>query len=373
MMPRVMVDLEALRVRHCGLGQFSFSLGNALLDERPSDLDFCFFVRKKQRHYFASSGVDQAVATPWRREFYCQALRPILKRLSSEPRCDVWHMSNQNARFWPLDPRTPMLLTVHDLNFLREREPGRIPHELRKVQAKIDRAAHIVTDTQFVADEIREHLQLRDKPVSVIHLGADLHSTDTPTRPAFVDERPFVFTIGEITAKKNFLVLIDLIERLPGQQLVIAGCKQSDYAKAIENTVREKGLQDRVALPGKISGGERLWLYQNCEAFWFPSTTEGFGLPVIEAMSAGKPVFLSHATCLPEVGGELGNYWHAYDADHMLAVYHQGMQRAQATADHAERSRRHAAQFTWQRTAAQYIELYRQVAEQRHAQRRAAA
>lgn len=371
-MLRAMVDLEALRVRNCGLGQFSLSLGQALLAQRATDIELTYFLREKQRSYFANGQVDLAIATDLRRETYCQALRPILRHFSREPRCDVWHMSNQNAKFWPLDPRTPMLLTIHDLNFLRERDPVHTPRELRKVQAKVDRAAHIATDSKFVAQEIREHLDLKGKDVSVVYCGVNLQSTDTPTRPSFLPDAPFLFTIGEINPKKNFHVLVDMVERLPGKSLVIAGNNASEYAQGIAATVREKGLTDRIFLPGQISGGERLWLYQNCEAFLFPSKTEGFGLPVIEAMSAGRPVFLSHATSLPEVGGDLGFYWHAYDVEHLLGVFHQGMRRAAATPDFAAQLRAHAGQFTWERAARQYLALYRLVAEQSQPRRRAA-
>lgn len=371
-MLRVMVDLEALRVRNCGLGQFSLSLGHALLAERSADTQLTYFLRDAQHSYFADAGVPLASATNLRRETYCQALRPLLRHLAREPHCDVWHMSNQNAKFWPLDQRVPMLLTIHDLNFLRERDTSLVPRELRKLQAKVDRASHIATVSRFVEQEVRALVDMKDKELSVVYNGVNLQADDRPTRPVFLPPAPFLFTIGEINPKKNFHVLVDLIERLPGKSLVIAGNKSSDYARSIEETVRAKGLEQRVFLPGQISGGERLWLYQNCEAFLFPSTTEGFGLPVIEAMSAGRPVFLSHATSLPEVGGPLGFYWHAYDADHMLDVYQRGMQRVQTTPDFAHQLRQHAGQFTWQRAATQYLELYHRVAKEASAPRRAA-
>src|SRR5690606_41662991 len=106
--------------------------------------------------------------------------------------------------------------------------------------------------------------------------------------PGNAPRQPFLFAIGEVAPKKNFGVLVDLIARLPGYSLVIAGRKNTPYAAQIEERVRELGLTDRIHLPGIISDSDRYWLYQNFTALAFPSLGEGFGLPVIEAMSLGK-------------------------------------------------------------------------------------
>ena len=78
-----------------------------------------------------------------------------------------------------------------------------------------------------------------------------------------------------------------------------------------------KGLEERIILPGEISDMDKYWLYKNCEAFVFPSMYEGFGLPVIEAMNFGKPVFLSTFSSLPEVGGKYALYWENFDSQLM--------------------------------------------------------
>lgn len=369
-MMRALVDFEVLRSPNCGLGYYSLGLGRALAAEQGPDLRLTYFLRRPQASCFADTNVDLAFATDLRRETYCQALRPLLRHIYRE-RYDLWHMTNQNAKFWPLDPSVPMLLTIHDLNFLRERDPSEHAHELAKLQKKINRAAAIATDSHFVEQELREHLDLHGKPVRVIYCGLTLSVEETPTRPAYLPEGPFLFTIGEVVPKKNVHVLLDLVAGLPGHCLVIAGRKSHDYAGWVERQIQERGLGSRVFVPGQISGSERLWLYQNCQAFCFPSITEGFGLPVIEAMAAGRPVFMSHVTSLPEIGGDLGFYWHAYDAEHLRRVYDAGMERARNTPDFARQLQQHAAQFSWRNAALQYIELYREVAGEQ-SQRRAA-
>jgi glycosyltransferase involved in cell wall biosynthesis len=111
-------------------------------------------------------------------------------------------------------------------------------------------------------------------------------------------------------------------------------------------------------MTGQVSDGDRQWLYEQCEAFVFPSLTEGFGFPVLEAMQCGKPVFMSRRTSLPEVGGSLGFYWDSFGAEHMAAVFRAGMA---AVAGMPGLARAHAAEFSWENAARGYLGVYRSV------------
>jgi glycosyltransferase involved in cell wall biosynthesis len=289
-------------------------------------------------------------------------LRPLRSLFSPRQRSrkvDLWHVTNQHSKFAPPDAQTPVLLTIHDLSSLQESDGPRAARQLSKLQAKVDRAAAVTTISQFVAGEIRAHLNLRGKPLKVIYHGGPSSVQQTARRPAYLPQGPFLFAIGEIVPRKNFHVLLHMMQRVPGRTLVIAGDPKHPYARQIADQVRELGLAQRVFMPGMISENECRWLYQHCEAFVFPSKNEGFGLPVIEAMSHGRPVFLSHSTSLPEVGGPLAFYWQQYDPDYMAAVFQDGMAVYYGDPDYPHRLRQHAAQFTWQRAARAYVETYR--------------
>lgn len=92
----------------------------------------------------------------------------------------------------------------------------------------------------------------------------------------------------------------------------------------------------------------------------FPSLAEGFGIPVIEAMNFGKPVFLSSLTSLPEIGGQAAYYFENFDIDHMREVFDAGMD------DYVENNRletikQHASFFSWDRCADEYYKIYRKL------------
>jgi glycosyltransferase involved in cell wall biosynthesis len=113
-----------------------------------------------------------------------------------------------------------------------------------------------------------------------------------------------------------------------------------------------------VILPGEVSDGDRQWLYEHCEAFLFPSLTEGFGFPVLEAMQCGRPVFLSRRTSLPEIAGDMGYYFDGYEPAELAAVYRDGLARYQADPAFAMRLKDHAAGFSWVATARGYADVY---------------
>lgn len=359
-MPRVIVDFERLKNPHCGLGQFALRLGRCLPEQADRSVKLCYFVPQSQANSFAGLNVDIQYVRPWRREALLGPVRPLVS-LAMRERADVWHVTHQQSKYLPVDSRVPVLLTIHDLNFLHGARPQKVARELKRIQQLVDRASIVTTISKFTAGEVREHLQLRGKPLHVIYNGA-LVDRAPAVEPAWLPTGKFLFTIGDIAPSKNFAVLVDLVRQLPEHRLVIAGNHSSGYAQEIIARVAREGLTDRVLLPGRISDGERAWLYEHCEALVFPSLAEGFGLPVVEAMTHGKPVFVARSTSLPEIAGPLGFFWDDFAPAAMADVFRRGMQVFSSDADYPAKLQAHAQQFTWHRAAADYLRLYQQLA-----------
>jgi len=97
---------------------------------------------------------------------------------------------------------------------------------------------------------------------------------------------------------------------------------------------------------------------KNCLAFLFPSTAEGFGLPVIEAMYFGKPILLSSCTSLPEIGGDCAYYFDHFEPEHMRSVLKNSLEDYKKNLP-LEKIKTRGRSFSWETAAAQYIEIYR--------------
>ena len=364
-LPRIVVDLEKLRHINCGLGRFSLHLGRELLALAPGRFDPTLFLPRDGTRHFPESRFERITVSPWRKEVVFRRVRPFVRPFLPATTIDLWHATNQMSKYLPIDDRVPVILTIHDLTFLHEtphdEQLRRIERKLADVQAKVDRAAAIVTDSHYVADDVRAHLSLGERPVHVVPLGLTPAPPAAVTRPAFLPEGPFILSVGNCLAHKNFHVLFDLLDRLPGRRLVIAGKKATPYGDYLGREIARRGLEGRAILPGEVSDADRQWLYEQCEAFLFPSLTEGFGFPVLEAMQCGRPVFLSRTTCLPEIAGGHGFFFDSFDPTSMAAVYESGLARHRADPGAADRARSHADGYSWAATARGYLRVYEAV------------
>ncbi|MBA2115452.1 glycosyltransferase family 4 protein [Bremerella alba] len=365
--PRIVLDLEKSRNACSGLGQFARNLGRALTTEMSDcGLHPIPLVSAAQVNDFSTP--DAIKAKLWRKEIFQRWYR--WTQSGRSPAYALWHATHQQAKYLPLNSKTRVLLTIHDLNYLREKKGPKIEREHRRIARLIRRADAVTVISKFVAGEVQSHFDLQNKPLQVIYNGRPDVSQYVAQQPAWLNaSRPFLFSIGIIDRKKNFHVLLDLIQRLPNHQLVIAGQNDSEYAGEMRRTIEEFNLSDRVSIPGPVSDEQRQWLYENCEAFVFPSLTEGFGLPPIEAMTVGKPVFLARRTSLPEIGGQRAFYWDDFTAEHMFDVYQRGMQIFNASPEYAQLLQQAAARFCWQESARQYVDLYRRILQMEEVER----
>jgi glycosyltransferase involved in cell wall biosynthesis len=358
-MTAVVIDAQRLRTIHCGLGQFCLHLCQAVLEADDSDIEPVLLARPQDQAYFSGRRVRFLAPTDWQREPVASLVRPYVTAFRRHRGYDLWHTTHQDSKHLPLDASVPLVLTIHDLSFLRQKSPVTIRRRLRTLQAKVNRATVITTASHHAAHEISEHINLQGKSIEVIPHGVCIKADErVDRRPSFLPPGRFLFSISDITVKKNFHVLVALAAKLPEYRIVIAGNKRDPYADEIQRQVQAANLVDRVLLPGVVTDQDRQWLYQNCDAFLFPSLSEGFGLPVIEAMACGQPVFVSDLTSLPEVGGTLAFYWRDFDPAEMERVFRAGMRAAEAPG-YATSLREHAATFSWSRAAEQYLTLYK--------------
>jgi glycosyltransferase involved in cell wall biosynthesis len=112
-----------------------------------------------------------------------------------------------------------------------------------------------------------------------------------------------------------------------------------------------------VHILGPVTEGEKAWYLENCMAYIHPSLAEGFGAPVVEAMSFGKPLFLSHLTSLPEIGGDVAFYFKSFDPGHMTEVLYEGLQYFQQNGL-SQKIKERSTHFNWREKAKQYRDVY---------------
>ncbi|GAB4049040.1 hypothetical protein GCM10028810_37810 [Spirosoma litoris] len=256
-------------------------------------------------------------------------------------------------------PHLNVVLTIHDLNVLHEGKPDYIQQKsLAHTQALIDQSDAIVCISEFTKNDVLTHCSTGDKPIYVIHNGVSKLSETTGDVAAYKPTREFLLGIGYVNQKKNFHVLLPLLQSNPDLELIVIGHHDSpDYVTQMRSQAQQLGVEKRLHLPGTVSEEDKIWYLRNCKALLHPSLAEGFGLPVIEAMQFGKPVFLSTLTSLPEIGGDAAFYFSTFEASLIQEVYWEGM-KAFESLERKEAILKNAARFNWESSAKQYVAVY---------------
>lgn len=361
-MPHLLIDTEKLRDLNSGLGQFCLHLGHELVYQRPADGDWqlTFLVARGQTGIFGDT--VQYREAGWH------------DRLWRTDEFDIWHSTHQTSAFQPARS-TRFVLTIHDLNYLERPDYSatRKARQTAAVQQHVSRASAVTVISQYTGLVVKQHLKFpKDVEPLVIYNGASQPPQTSAAQdiPAFLRElpgnesRPFFLFLGIIHPKKNVHVLLPLLEAFPDYRLVLAGNSGHSYAQHIRYQAQKLGISDRLLMPGAVDESTKWWLYEHCEAFLFPSLSEGFGLPVVEAMSVGKPVFLSNLTSLPEIGGREAVFFTSFEPDALVETFREGMIAFYEDPLKADRLRWQARRFTWEKAARAYWAVYTTVARQ---------
>lgn len=348
---RIGISLGNLGNLHDGLGEFAVQIGQAVAAVAPAwrerdGLQFDFHLRAEHQGLFGD-GVGYLPVNRWQRLRHVQPHR-----------YDIWHSLHQLNKNLPPAGAGQRLVTVHDLNYLYGRNRWSTWRHHRRTLALMRRIDRVVAISRHTAADVHKHLGWTG-PTEVILRGArPFAQTAQQPLPGWQadDARPFLFHLSRMSPSKNPAALIGLAREWPEMLFVMCGPEGHD----------SRTLRDSVSLPNvqfhlSISDAQKAWAFAHCAGFVFPSWTEGFGLPPIEAMQFGKPVFLSRLTSLPEIGGDAADYFDDFAPQAMRGVVEAGLQRHRSDPGRAQAIQAHAARFDAARAADEYLALYRRL------------
>ncbi len=267
----------------------------------------------------------------------------------------------------PVLYRGKVVTTMHDLTATRYRNPAKnrlifvVKQWIYKWGNKIiaRKSAAIITPTEFVKDDIAKFARINSRKITVTYEAADI-ITETAESVDGLEDAPFIMYVGRPQAHKNLERLIDAFAILkqthPELKLVLAGKKDVLYERH-ENSVKKKHIPD-VIFTGFVSEGQLRWLYEQTKAYVFPSLSEGFGLPGLEAMTHGAPVISSDATCLPELYGDAALYFDPTDIDDVATKINEVLLNSPLRNKLIEAGYRQAKKYSWKKMAAQTLDVY---------------
>jgi glycosyltransferase involved in cell wall biosynthesis len=261
------------------------------------------------------------------------------------------------------------VVTIHDLNFLDH--PERTHGEVRRdypalARAHAHRADRILVSSIFAAGEVERKLGVPSERIVVCPPGApDWRPRDVFPR---VPTNGYLLFVGTLEPRKNIGGLLDAYEQLVDPpELVLAG-KATAAASPWLDRIERAPLKGRVRHIGYFDPSTRRALYEGARLLVLPSFEEGFGLPVLEAMTVGVPVVAARRGALPEVLGDCGSLVAPDRPADIAAAIVRMLDETHASACAAQGLARSRA-FRWDSTAKKVYEMYQQAVEH-HAHRR---
>ena len=355
-MKKIFLESHNIDNRASGLGTFNQELVKAFAEINPNDLQLILNSKHPER-------LQKQYGPLFQYHKYSSLQRHPIFRIRKKH--DLWHSLNQNTKIEPFRT-SKYLLTVHDVNFVEEISSDMQHRNNKLFIAKLKRSDAITYISEFARKQTHQYFDVPKVPEYIIYNGNPI-TTILDTRDystTIPKDRPFIYSIGDFQERKNFLSLVKMIALMPDINLVLSGNDSHEYGTVIKEYIRDNKLEHQVFLTGKVDEAGKQFFLQHCLAFAFPSIREGFGLPPIEAMRFGKPVFLSNYTSLPEIGGEDAYYWDNFDPEYMKEIVVQGLNHFnQNEAIVSQKMKERAAFFDWKKAASEYLNVYRSILE----------
>ena len=373
MKQKLIIGYDAKRIvsNGTGLGSYGRTLVNDIV--RQSELlDLHLYAPSEGRHDLRS----QIISQPNLKFHYAQeSASPLGSRFWR-----TWGIVNDLKRdgiqvYHGLSGELPVgirksgiksIVTIHDLIFLRHPE---FYHWVDtkiyawKFRQAIREADHIIAISERTKQDIIELGGVDESKISVIYqsfaprFAAQTEDNQKVTAALGVGGR-YILNVGTIEARKNILLVVKALPYLPDDlSLVIVG-RHTKYTDQVIAYAEKNRLSHRVKILHGITDEQLPALYAGAESFVYPSVYEGFGIPIIEAISCGLPVVACTGSCLEEAGGPDSLYVATDDPEAMAAAIRQTLRGAEGRDERISRSQKYIERFKGLDVAQQVINLY---------------
>lgn len=293
------------------------------------------------------------------------ALRQLVNDRRSARNADGFTLYHEPS-FIPFQFPGPTVLTVHDLSHLRHPEhhpPKRVRFLEQHLPDAIQRAAAVIVDSQFTADEVAEFFPKAMDKVSAVPLGVEESIGVLPpvrVRSVLAEYglpfKSYILSVATLEPRKNIAGLVRAYRALPSalqSQLPLVLVGGAGWRnRELESLLAERDGLGRVLLTGRVPRAHLAGLLNGARLFAYPSFYEGFGLPIAEARACGTPVLTTNSGAMAEIAGE----------DAFLVAPEelpQGLHQALLTMPESVAPFR----YSWQATAEKTLAIYRMVVQ----------
>lgn len=342
-----------------GFGNYTLELVNRLTTAHPEHTFICYFDRPVDPQFsFGPHVICKSIFPPTRHPFlYVIWFQWRLKRAIQKDQLDVFWSPDG---MFPLGIQTPVLATIHDLNF--EHFPKDLPKWVawyyKKYFPKFAKAANkIITVSQTTKDDITATYQIEQEKISVIYNGVNnnykpLQQKEIENIQKFLGfTQPFFLFVGSLHPRKNIHRLLQAFELFAQKNtdtnLVIVGAAMwKNQSFEIESV-----LAKRIHFKGHIQTETLAAIMSAATAFVYIPYFEGFGMPLAEAMASQTPIIAGNKSCLPEIAADAALYVDPYNIEEIAKAMAQLKNDVALQSQLVEAGTKRALAFNWDHAA----------------------
>ena len=375
----MIIGFDAKRIvrNGTGLGSYSRTLVNNLIVQCPEDTELRLYAPDKGIDALRNqikSGVTWCY--PKRNSSLFTLLSPLMKPywrshgIVNDLKRDGVEVFHGLSGELPIGLRKAGIkgvVTIHDLIFLRHPEwynPVDVMFYKWKFHKTLKEATKIIAISECTKRDIIHYGKVEPERIELIYqsFSPQFKQNSSPQNNTASKENSSLFTlnsslkryilsVGTVEERKNLGLAVKALDYLPDNVHLVAVGRQTDYAKSLPK-------HPRLHLMGQLPIEELTALYDGAEAFVYPSRYEGFGIPIIEAISRGLPVVACTGSCLEEAGGPDSIYVDPDDAQAMANAIKSVLKGAPDREQRIERSKEYIKRFEGNDVAAQVMQLY---------------
>ncbi|SNY27059.1 alpha-1,3-rhamnosyl/mannosyltransferase [Pseudomonas sp. LAMO17WK12:I6] len=380
---KLILSVEPVRFPLTGIGRYTYELALRLQQSREIT-ELQFFSGRR----FLSSlptaadesgngyGLKRAVQKNFLAVEAYRLLMPLLRKQALKGHSDFLYHS-PNYYLPPFAGRS--VATFHDLSpftWSHCHAPQLVRYLQKELKTTLGRADALITDSDYTRNELADYFSWPIERIYTVPLAssAEFHPrTEDELKSTLsrhgLEAGGYSLFVGTIEPRKNITTLLDAYSRLPLDvrkrwPLVLTGYhgwRNESIHQRLESARREGWAYYLGFIPGE----DLPLLFAGARLFTFPSLYEGFGLPVLEAMSSGVPVVCSNSSSLPEVAGNAALMCEAMDIEALTDLIRRGLEDRAWRASAIEQGLLNAAKFSWERCAMNTLEVYKMVVEER--------
>ncbi len=366
---RILIDYRPALVQRTGVGEYAHEIARALAPRLPAGGSLALFSsswkdRLDPGRVAGAQTIDRRIPVRLLNFGWHRLGWPPVELLAGG--VDVAH--SMHPLLMPAR-RAAQVVTIHDLFFLRD-AAGMAP-EIERDYARLAgsharRADAVVVVSEYTASEVETHLGVPRERIAICSPGAPAWPRRKPPAPG----GPIVY-VGSPDRRKNLPGLLRayalLREQVPGApRLVLAG-RRPQRGGEVPAMIRRPPWYPHVRHLGYVTDAERQLLYREAAMLVMPSFDEGFGMPVLEAMTAGVPVVASRRGALPEVLGDAGLLVDPEDERAVAEAMRRMLEDQSFARASVDRGIVQARRFSWARSAERLLGVYADALRRRRA------